>query len=466
MQLQRPSMSQSQKFSMNPQLIQSIKMMELPIIDLREKIEEELEKNPALEVLEDRTTVSIDDTPDTKGEEYEFFESTSDSSYITSGAQAAADEKQRFIEGALSHPETLQEHLLWQLRLESVDEDIRRIGELLIQNLDGDGFHKEPVELLLQNEEPALITRALKVVRALDPAGTCTADYKESLEVQLALLPEVPSGAREALAHLELLEKGNTAEAAKKMGCTEEEMAHILEVIKELSPFPGRRFFSGETRYVVPDIQVVRKEGDFVIILNEEEIPVLGINPFFMKVAARPSSSSRKSQAEEREKEEEKPARDFVRENIREARWFINSINQRNHTLLKVARGIVAFQRAFFSDGPKQLAPLTLRDISEEIGLHETTVSRAANGKYMQTEWGIFELRHFFTNSITGTGSSGSRYSKEGVKEIIKDILKSDETRLSDKDIVELLSNRGITLARRTVAKYRNELDLGSSYER
>jgi len=464
MQLQRPSMSQSQRFSMNPQIFQSIKMMELPIIDLREKIEEELERNPALEVLEDRTTVSIDDAPDAKGEEYEYFESTSDSGYISSGAQAAADEKQRFIEGALSHPETLQEHLLWQLRLEPVDENVRRIGELLIQNLDEDGFHKEPVELLLRNEDPALIAGALKVVRALDPAGTCTADYNESLEVQLALLPNAPSGAREALSHLELLEKGNTAEAAKKMGCTEEELSRIHEVIKELSPFPGRCFFSGETRYVVPDIQVVKKEGEFVIILNEEEIPVLGINPFFMKVAERPRSEEREQ--EEREKKEEKPARDFVRENIREARWFINSINQRNHTLLKVARGIVEFQRAFFLEGPKHLAPLTLRDISEEIGLHETTVSRAANGKYMQTEWGIFELRHFFTNSITGTGSGGSRYSKEGVKEIIKDILKSDETRLSDKDIVELLSNRGITLARRTVAKYRNELDLGSSYER
>jgi RNA polymerase sigma-54 factor len=453
-------MSQSQRISMNPQLFQSIKMMELPIFDLREKIEEELERNPALEVLEDRTTVSIDDALYVKEEEREYFESTSDSGYISGGAQAAADEKQRFIEGALSHPETLQEHLLWQLRLEPVDGNVRRVGELLIQNLDEDGFHKEPVELLLRNEEPDLIAGALKVVRALDPPGTCTADYKESLEVQLALLPDAPSGAREALAHLELLEKGNTAEAAKKMGCTEEELARILEVIKELSPFPGRCFSTGETRYVVPDVQVVRKEGEFAIILNEEEIPVLGINPFFMKVAARPRVSK------ERENEEEKPARDFVRENIREARWFINSINQRNHTLLKVARGIVEFQRAFFSDGPKYLAPLTLRDISEEIGLHETTVSRAANGKYMQTEWGIFELRHFFTNSITGTGSGGSRYSKEGVKEIIKDILKSDETRLSDKDIVELLSNRGITLARRTVAKYRNELDLGSSYDR
>ena len=165
-------------------------------------------------------------------------------------------------------------------------------------------------------------------------------------------------------------------------------------------------------------------------------------------------------------KDGEKPVRDFVRENIKEARWFIRSINQRNHTLLKVMRAIVEFQRTFFAKGPKYLAPLTLKDIAQEIGVHETTVSRIANGKYVQTEWGIFEIRYFFTNSISGAGSSGSRYSKEAVKEIIREIIQSEEGSLSDQDIADLLSRRGIPLARRTVAKYRKELDLGSSYTR
>jgi RNA polymerase sigma-54 factor len=161
-----------------------------------------------------------------------------------------------------------------------------------------------------------------------------------------------------------------------------------------------------------------------------------------------------------------KPVRDFVKENIKEARWFIRSINQRNHTLLRVARAIVEFQRPFFADGPKRLAPLTLKDIAQEIGVHETTVSRIANGKFLQTEWGIFEIRHFFTNSISGAGSSGSRYSKEGVKEIIKEIIAEESRHLSDQDIADLLARKGIPLARRTVAQYRNELDLGSSYDR
>jgi RNA polymerase sigma-54 factor len=166
------------------------------------------------------------------------------------------------------------------------------------------------------------------------------------------------------------------------------------------------------------------------------------------------------------EKGEKKEARDFVRENIKEARWFIQSINQRNQTLLKVTRAIVEFQSSFFVNGLKYLAPLTLKDIANEIGVHETTVSRTANGKYMQTEWGIFEIRHFFTNSISGAGSSGSRYSKEGVKEILKELIFDDKRNLSDQELADQLAKRGIPLARRTVAKYRNELDLGSSYTR
>jgi RNA polymerase sigma-54 factor len=203
---------------------------------------------------------------------------------------------------------------------------------------------------------------------------------------------------------------------------------------------------------VVPDVQVLKKEGEFVIVLNDEEIPVLGINPFFMKISD--------------EKNGETPARDFARENIKEARWFIQSINLRNHTLLRVSRAIVEFQRSFFAYGPKHIAPLTLKDIAKELSVHETTVSRTANGKYMQTEWGIFELRHFFTNSISGSGSGGSRYSKEGVKETIRELISTEARHFSDQEISDLLSKRGISIARRTVSKYRRELDLGSSYGR
>ncbi|MDR3131042.1 MAG: RNA polymerase factor sigma-54 [Treponema sp.] len=470
MQLQRPAFIQEQRLKMSPQVYQSIKMMELPIVDLREKIEEELERNPALEVVEDHSTVSLDEAYTPKKEEDDYFEVTSDSGFVRKGGDEAADEQHKFIEGALSRPETLQEHLLWSLRLEPVDDEIRRIGEILIQNLNADGFHKEPVEALLKGEAPRKIETALKLVQSLDPPGACTKDFRESLLVQTRLLPDAPPGMEEALDYLELLEKGKIAEVAKKLGRGGPEIKNILERIRELSPFPGRRFDSGETRYVVPDVQVVRKEGEFAIIMNEEEIPVLGINPFFMKISDKqrcvPNRTDGKRKDAGKADVESKGVRDFARENIKEARWFIQSINQRNHTLLRVSRALVEFQRPFFVNGPKYLAPLTLRDIAQELGVHETTVSRTANGKYMQTEWGIFEIRYFFTNSISGTGSGGSRFSKEGVKQIIRELISGEARHFPDQEISDLLAKRGISIARRTVAKYRNELDLGSSYSR
>jgi RNA polymerase sigma-54 factor len=437
---------------MNPQLFQSIKLMSLPVVDLRERIQEEIERNPALEVVEDKTTVSIDDYSPRR-EEDDYFESTSDSGFARKGGDEESDEQRKFIEGVLSRPETLQDHLLWQLRLQPIDDEWFRIGELLIQNLNADGFYEEPLESLVKDVDPALLAEVLDLIRALDPQGTCVADYKESLLIQARLMPDPPACIEELISdHLELLERGKIAEVAKRTKRTEAEIQTALERIKELTPFPGRQYDTSETRYVLPDIQVIRKEGEFVIVLNEEEIPVLGINPFFMKLSDK--------------KDGGKPVRDFVKENIKEARWFIRSINQRNHTLLRVARAIVEFQRSFFMNGPKHLAPLTLKDIAQEIGVHETTVSRIANGKYIQTEWGIFEIRHFFTNSISGAGSGGSRYSKEGVKEIIKEIIAQEGKRFSDQELADLLARRGIPLARRTVAKYRKELALGSSYDR
>jgi RNA polymerase sigma-54 factor len=465
-QAQRQSFIQEQRFRMSPQLFQSIELMMLPVVDLREKIDEELERNPALEVLEDNSVVSLDAAYSPKKEEDEYFETTSDSGFIGRPSSEAADEHHKFIEGVLARSETLQEHLLWNLRLTPAGEDLRCIAELIIQNLDGNGFHKEPLELLLKDRDPGKIREALDLVRSLDPPGCGVTDYRESLAVQARLLPDAPEGMEQALEYLELLERGKFAEPARKLGLSEDEVRLIFKRIKDdLTPFPGRIFASGEeTRYVVPDVQVTTREGEFVIILNDEEIPVLGISPFFMKIAGqkRAAGTGKRNVVPAGDR----PVRDFARENIKEARWFIQSITQRNHTLLRVSRAIVEFQREFFVNGPKYLAPLTLRDIAQELGLHEATISRTTNGKYMQTEWGIFELRYFFTNSISGMGSAGSRYSKEGVKELIRELIVQENRRLSDQEITGLLARRGITLARRTVAKYRNELDLGSSYYR
>ena len=468
MQIQRQSYVQEQRLRMNPQLYQSIKLMELPIVDLRERIEQELDSNPALEVLEDHSIVSLDDSDNKnsslsaeKEEVYEYFETSSDPGRRNS--QQASDEHRRFIEGALTRPETLQQHLLWQLQLEPADAELRVIAETLIQNLNDDGFHKEKPETLYAavqskltiQEWSARLPQAMELVRGLEPAGTCTADYRESLKVQIGLLPDAlgisPVSFEKVLDELELVERGKYAVLAKKLKLDEEEVKIICEYIKKLSPFPGRSFAPADVRYVVPDIRVVRDNNEFTIILNDEAFPVLGINQFFKEISGKANDAA---------------ARDFAREKTKEARLFINHLSQRNKTLIRVSNAILEFQRSFFINGPKYLAPLTLGDIAKELDVHETTISRTANGKYMQTEWGIFEIRYFFTNSISGTGSGGSRYSKESVKEIIKEIITAENRLLSDNDISAMLHQKGIALARRTVAKYRKELDMGSSYTR
>lgn len=455
-QYQRPSLVQSQRLKMTPQLLQSIQIMALPLQDLKLRIQEELEQNPALEVTEETGTVSLDSSEGNEGTEgYEYFENSSDPGYMSSSGSGDPNAKQQFMENALSRPESLQEHLIWQLHLQPIDEEDYRIGELLIRNLDANGFHLEDPKLLVTLEEQPALEPLCAMIQSFDPPGCCVADYKESLLVQTAQVAGVPEGTEEILRnHLELLERGKHKEIAKQTGVTEDQVLEALEFIRHLTPFPGRLYGSDKPEYVIPDLVLELREGQFVLKMNDEEIPVLGINSFFEDLSEHRS--------------DKKDVRRFVNGRVKDARWFINSIRQRNQTLMKVGRAIIEFQRDFFLKGKKYMKPLTLRDIAQEVGVHEATVSRITNGKYMQTEWGIFELKYFFSNSISGAGSQGSRFSKEGVKEVIREIIlqHEGEKQLSDQKIADMLSKRGIDLARRTVAKYRKELDISSSYER
>jgi RNA polymerase sigma-54 factor len=436
-------------------MIQRIKLLSLPLPELKEQIQLEVDANPALELIEDRSTESLerlrDGVDQDQGPDPDMlFDNASDSGFTR--ATGTDDTKRAFIEGAISRHETLQEHLLWQLALQPIPDLWRAIGEVLIQNLDGDGFHKEDPYLSCKDADPELVRKVMGLIRSFEPTGTCASNYRESLIIQAELDPDAPPEAVVILREkMDLLEHGKHAEIQKALKLTDTQMQAALAYVRTLTPFPGRQLYGEETQYVLPDVVVTRKEGEFVIRLNDEEIPILGINPFFDRLSGERHDKSTDS---------------FVRDNIRQARWFIDGIHQRNNTLLKVVRSIVEFQRAFFANGPKHIAPLTLRDIAREIDVHETTVSRIANRKYMQTDWGIYEIRHFFTNSISGAGSSGSRFSKEGVKQMIKEIIENEASALSDKDIAEALSRKGVNLARRTVAKYRGELNMDSSFGR
>ena len=456
MQAQRPVLVAEQRQKLNPRMLQSIKILALPVAELTEEIQAEIEANPALEILDDRSELSLESYAEDKAEigPDTWEDENADFGYASSHVDE--DSKRKFLEGAISLPETLQEHLLAQFRLLSLSPDRRELGERLIQNLDDNGFHITSPQELCPSCGPEDLREVMEIVRRLDPNGTCTADYRESLIVQAAINPGAPPGTLETLRdHLDGLEKGKQAEIRKALKLKEAQFEAILAFIKTLSPFPGRLFSTEKTRYVVPDLRIRIEEDEFVIELNDEIIPVLGINPFFAEFSKGKGS---------------KEAASFVKENIEKAKFFIGSIQQRNATLVKVAKAIVKFQTKFFIEGPQAMQPLILREVADEIGVHETTVSRIANGKYVQTEWGIFELRRFFTNSVPATASGTNRNSKESVKATLREILETEEhggkSALSDREIVDILVKRGIKIARRTVAKYRGELDMDSSFGR
>jgi len=348
-QFQKPVLIAEQRQKLSPQMIQSIKLMAMPLQELKEQIQEEIEANPALELVSDASTLSLESLPEGESKESEEaapFENSSDSGFA-SRSGSDDDSKRMFIEGAIARAETLQEHLLQQLRVQRIDEGERAIGEALIQNLDDEGFHKEDPYSFIPKAPRAVLDEVIDLVRSFEPAGTCCADYRESLLVQAELADDAPETAIAILRdNMELLEKGKHGEIQKRLKLSEAELHAALTFIKGLSPFPGRAYSTEEPRYVLPDLMVKLKDGDFVIVLNDEEIPVLGIDPFFDRLAERhgaPKDSPPRA--------EDRATSAYVRDNIKQAKFFIRSIHQRNQTLLKVARAVVEFQRAFFAEG-------------------------------------------------------------------------------------------------------------------
>jgi RNA polymerase sigma-54 factor len=444
-------MAQEQRLKLSPQLLQSIQLMALPLTELKQKIQEELENNPALEIVSEQQPESLELYENPGRQEYEYFENSSDPGYSREAAEDASDSNRRFLEGVLSRPESLQDHLLRQLRLAVLDEEDLETGELLIQNLDANGFHIVSPEELLSGRDFKKAEKIIRLIQDFDPAGCCVRDFREALRVQAVKHHAVPEKALVFIDEcFEPEEKCRIKDLSEKLGIDDEDVDEIIEFIRTLNPFPGSAFSPEQPRYVIPEVIVKIRDGQPLLVINDEEIPVLGIS----------------SEIELFKKD--KNAENFFKPKINEARQFISAVQARRDTLLKVAKAVAEHQKAFFMKGPRALKPLVLRDIAEEVGVHEATVSRISTGKYVQTEWGIFELKYFFTNSISGSGSGGSQFSKEGVKELVKEIISGNKEgkKLSDQKISELLAARGINIARRTVAKYRKELDFSSSFDR
>jgi len=438
-QFQRPVMRQEQRQKMSLQLIQSINLLPLTLSELKQRIEEELEKNPALEAIGDKTLVSYDELDAMSGHRIRSSGSSFDEE----------DTQRRFLEGVISRGESLHEHLLCQLRLQPLPPAHLEIGEVLINNLDADGFHLEPPNSLFPTADgspgvaPELLESLLETLRRLEPQGCAVADWRESLLVQMRLQHFDEEATHLVTDGWELLEKKKYKELASRLKVSEAEIQLLLEDLSRLNPFPGRAYSQQPPAYVVPDAAIGFKNGQLQLVFNEEEIPVLRVDDDFQNSFGETLA--------------DKEARSFVRQKVGDAERFIQNIRYRRSTLFQVCRSIMEFQVEFFRRGPKYLKPLTLKDVAEQIEKNESTVSRVTTGKFVQTEWGIYELKHFFSNAI-----SSGEYSKEGVKQIIKEVIAAHEAgsskKLSDQKISDLLSQRGIEIARRTVTKYRLEL--------
>ena len=448
-----------------------MRLAAMPLVELREEILKETEKNPALELVSD--PMNARELPAQQASapyrEPRLFSSSP-------GGRRSAEEKsdahRDFFEKVLSRPQTLQEHLDAGLSEARLPPKTEALARAVITSLDGNGFLAVPPETLPGAENPRLLLEALSAVRRLDPQGCGARDALDSLAIQAELRAESsksPDDKRRYRLLASLLRSGikpqgkarpESLRAAVKRetgeSASEEEAARLHELLRALDPFPGRNYPQGETagqeaaQYIAPDIIVVKKDGMFFAKMNDDEIPVVRISPSFERF----EKSSPKGAASPHIKEEKA----FVRESLRDARWFIDALKRRRKTLLKAAAAIIARQRPFFERGPKFLQPLRMLDIAEELNLHEATISRAVSGKYLQCEWGVFSLRYFFSSGTKAAGEDGAGRSKESVKEIMREMLDQPGKKPSDREIAERLAERGIQIARRTVAKYRAEL--------
>ena len=458
-------MHQSQNLALQqvlaPQLQQSLLILQAPLLELRNLVQQEMETNPVLEDLPNepspdepnRAEPSADDNFKEEfdklarlDEEWRDYMAQS-SSY--SGRSQEAKDKRQFFFDSIATEETLQQHLMGQLNQTALAANDRKAAEIIVGNIDDNGFlQSTPEEMSLTSGIPKEdFEKMLALIQSFYPPGVGARDLRECLLIQLQRDGKQNSLEYKILSeHMEDLGKRRFPEIARRMGIGVEQVQKGANNIARLNPRPGQAFSAAPQNYVLPDVTVEKVNGDYQIILNNEQIPHLRISNTYKDIIAQDNNGSE--------------VKDYVRDKIRSGKFLIRSIHQRQQTISNIAHQIVSRQRDFFEHGTSQLKPMTMGEIAEAVGVHETTVSRAVSGKYMATPQGVFEMKYFFTPGYqTATGESMSNTS---VKEAILDLVKHEDGNapLSDQEIVEILSERGIPIARRTVAKYRTELNI------
>ncbi len=469
-------MQQSQNLALqqvlSPQLQQSLVILQTPLLELRNLVQQEMETNPVLEEAsaepdpEERNEAepSADDnfkdefeklaSLDEEWRDY-MAQSASYSSDGFRGSQEAQDKRQYFFD-SIAVQETLQQNLMGQLNQPALKANERTAAELIIGNIDDNGFLQSPPEEMTLNSgiPKEEFEKMLALIQSFYPPGVGARDLGECLLIQLKREEKESSLEYKIVSeYMEDLGKRRFPEIARRMGISVEEVQKAADNISRLNPRPGQIFAAAPQNYVLPDVTVEKVDGEYQIILNSEQIPHLRISNTYKDIIA----SSRDGNSE---------VKDYIRDKIRSGKFLIRSIHQRQQTISNIAQEIVSRQRDFLDHGPSHLKPMTMGEIADAVGVHETTVSRAVSGKYMATPQGVFEMKYFFTSGYqTATGESLSNTSVKGA---ILDLLKHENgsAPLSDQEIVEILTERGIPIARRTVAKYRSELNILPSHMR
>ncbi len=473
----RQQLKLSQQLVMTPQLQQAIKLLQLSRMELVDMVQQELEENPVLEegaespeekefeeaVAEPPKSDTVtEDVPEVSGDSEGMGDidwQTYLEGYSLGGSTAdfyEDDEDRPSYENLLTKKGTLNDHLLWQLNLSRMEDDVRRIAAEIIGNLDDDGYLQASLEEIAETSGAPLerVAKALDVVQDFDPPGVASRNLQECLLHQVRHLGMEGSLVEAILLnHIPDLEVRKYSVIAKALGVTLDEVLGAAKIISGLDPRPGSIYAQEDVHYITPDIFVYKINDEYVVVLNDEGLPNLRINAFYRNALAGGEGIDAK-------------AGEYIQDKMRGAVWLIKSIHQRQRTIYKVTKSIVKFQREFFDKGVAHLKPLVLRDVAEDIEMHESTISRVTTNKYVQTPQGLFELKYFFNSGINTT--EGDSVASESVKSKIKEIIAGENSKkpYSDQKIVDILLEQGIDIARRTVTKYREMLGLGSSTER
>jgi RNA polymerase sigma-54 factor len=461
----RQQLRLSQQLVMTPQLQMAIKLLQLSRLELLDTIRQELEENPTLEEVASSSAEesALEPQEAKKEEEAVAKEVTIDekidgdidwSNYLdeySSPGRVHFETERRdtpSFENFIAQKTSLEDHLLWQLAMTHPAEEEQEICSLIIGNLNRDGYLDCTVEELVSlsgaSEEKA--AECLAHMQTFDPTGVCARDLSECLQIQIKKLGiEDDIVMRMLQDHLNHLENKNYKAIARALKRSLDDVIAAANLIKTLEPRPGRQFGGEEPQYINPDIYIYKLENDFVILLNDDGMPKLKVNSFYKSAISRSEKTTT-------------DARDYIQDKLRSAAWLIRSIHQRQKTIYKVMESILKFQRPFFDYGIAHLKPMVLRDVAEDIGMHESTISRVTTNKYAHTPQGIFELKYFFNSPINKVG--GGSIASASVLQKIKEIIAGENPRkpYSDEKISQILKQHNINVARRTVAKYREIL--------